>query len=154
MCLLAKEVPHEDYKRDPVSMKDQDSLWIINPLNWYYKFSKSIVISVFYPFLLLLLSTQSLRRLCQTSRHLTLPLQPGRTDSVHVRPTPCLRGLNNLSNLRLYDRPTILPPNVVVRSHIRSHRKSGETQSYYVLFYRQSQSTPTERLELRTRGET
>ena len=28
-------------------MKDQDSLWIINPLNWYYKFSKSIVISVF-----------------------------------------------------------------------------------------------------------
>ena len=81
-----------------MSMKDQ---WIINPLNWYYKFSKSIVISVFYPFLLLLLSTQSLRRLCQTSRHLTL--QPGRTDSVHVRPTPCLRGLNNLSNLRLYD---------------------------------------------------
>ena len=105
MCLLAKEVPHEDYKRDPVSMKDQDSLWIINPLNWYYKFSKSIVISVFYPFLLLLLSTQSLRRLCQTSRHLTLPFQPGRTDSVHVRPTPCLRGLNNLSNLRLYDTP-------------------------------------------------
>jgi hypothetical protein len=84
-------------------MKDQDSLWIINPLNWYYKFSKSIVISVFYPFLLLLLSSQSLRRLCQTSRHLTLPFQPGRTDSVHVRPTPCLRGLNNLSNLRLYD---------------------------------------------------
>ena len=35
-------------------MKDQDSLWIINPLNWYYKFSKSIVISVFNPFLLLL----------------------------------------------------------------------------------------------------
>jgi hypothetical protein len=35
----------EDYKRDPVSMKDQDSLWIINTLNWYYKFSKSIVIS-------------------------------------------------------------------------------------------------------------
>ena len=28
-------------------MKDQDSLWIISTLNWYYKFSKSIVISVF-----------------------------------------------------------------------------------------------------------
>ena len=66
MCLLTKEVPHEEYKRGPVSMKDQDSLWIINTLDWYYKFSKSIVISVFYPFLLLLLSTQSLRRLCQT----------------------------------------------------------------------------------------
>ena len=34
-------------------MKDQDSLWIINILSWYYKFSKSIVISFFYPFLLI-----------------------------------------------------------------------------------------------------
>ena len=49
-----------------VSMKDQDSLWIINPLNWYYKFSKSIVILFFILSFLLLLSSQSLRRLCQT----------------------------------------------------------------------------------------
>jgi hypothetical protein len=28
-------------------MKDQDSPWIISTLNWYYKFSKSIVISFF-----------------------------------------------------------------------------------------------------------
>ena len=35
--------------------------------------------------------------MCQT---LTLPFQPGRTDLVHMRPTPSLRGLsNNLGNL-------------------------------------------------------
>ena len=75
MCLLAKEVPHEEYKRDPVSMKDQDSLWIISTLNWYYKFSKSIVISFFtlsyyYYFL------HNLYETVPDTRHLTLPFQP------------------------------------------------------------------------------
>jgi hypothetical protein len=33
--MYKENVPTEgvSYKRDPVSMKDQDSLWIINPLN-------------------------------------------------------------------------------------------------------------------------
>ena len=103
MCLLAKEVPHEEYKRGPVSMKNQDSLWIINTLDWYYKFSKSIVISFFPLSYLLLLSSQSLQRLCQTPDIWPFPSNQGRTDLVHVCPTPSLRGLNNLSNLRLYD---------------------------------------------------
>jgi hypothetical protein len=40
--LIALMYLTEEYKRDQVSMKDQDSLWIISTLNWYYKFSKSI----------------------------------------------------------------------------------------------------------------
>jgi hypothetical protein len=65
--LIALMYLTEEYKRDQVSMKDQDSLWIISTLNWYYKFSKSIVISFFPLSYLLLLSSQTLRRL-------TLPL--------------------------------------------------------------------------------
>ena len=116
----------------------------INPLNLYYKFSKSIVISVFDPFLLLLLSSQSLRRLCLTSRHLTLPFQPDRTDSVHMRPTPSLRGLNNLGNLRLYDiffplaifsRPSLRLCNLAYRSvvHPEATPKMANRSKFFVL---------------------
>src|ERR1700722_17882337 len=84
-------------------MKDQDSLWIISTLNWYYKFSKSIVISVFtlsyyYYFLYNLYG--------DCARHPTSDpsLPTGRTDLLHVWPTPGLRGLDNLGNLRLYDK--------------------------------------------------
>ena len=77
--LIALMYLTEEYKRDQVSMKDQDSLWIISTLNWYYKFSKSIVISVFthsyyYYFL------HNLYGDC--ARHPTSPT--GRTDLLHV----------------------------------------------------------------------
>ena len=69
--------PVDDYKRGPVSMKDQDSLWIINTRSWYYKFSKSIVISFFTLSYLLLLSSHLYGDCARHSRHLTLPFQPG-----------------------------------------------------------------------------
>ena len=85
-------------------MKDQDSLWIINILSWYYKFSKSIVISFFYPFLLITtFFTISTETVPDTSDIWPFPSNQGCTDLVHVRPIPSLRGLNNLGILRLYD---------------------------------------------------
>ena len=57
-------------------MKDQDSLWIINTLDWYYKFSKSIVISYFYPFLLITTFFTISTETVPDTRHLTLPFQP------------------------------------------------------------------------------
>ena len=85
-------------------MKDQDSLWIISTLNWYYKFSKSIVISFFtlsyyYYFL------HNLYETVPDTRHLTLPFQPAAliyfTCDQHL---VCEDLTNNLGNLRLYDK--------------------------------------------------
>src|SRR5467141_1590767 len=66
-------------------------------LNWYYKFSKSIVISVFtlsyyYYFL------HNLYGDCAKHSTSDPSLPTSRTDLVHMCPTPSLRGLNNLSN--------------------------------------------------------
>jgi hypothetical protein len=49
-------------------MKDQDSLWIISTVNWYYKFSKSIVISFFTLFYFYY---YFLHNLYETARHPT-----------------------------------------------------------------------------------
>ncbi|KAN0085062.1 hypothetical protein V8E54_001529 [Elaphomyces granulatus] len=94
-----------------------EASWVHDPYN-----SNIILL----PFLtLLLLSSQSLRRL---ARHPTSdPSNQGRTDLVHVCPTPSLRGLNNLTNLRLYDKQ----PKAVIKGQAKLQqilRQHGEKQ--------------------------